>query len=112
MIDDSCVVAYLILVDDGEGGRGDDLRDPQFLAYSLDERGLASAHLAVESEYRVLSDGLHKLACSIAYVFNVVDDDFHILMFFRVDYLFFPVMVMSGMSISSIEMPPCWNVSL
>ena len=28
------------------------------------------------------------------------------------DYRFFPVRVISGMSISSIEMPPCWKVSL
>jgi len=27
-------------------------------------------------------------------------------------YLFFPFMVMRGMIISSIEMPPCWKVSL
>ena len=27
-------------------------------------------------------------------------------------YLFLAVSVMSGMSISSIEMPPCWKVSL
>ena len=30
---------------------------------------------------------------------------------FLLFHLFFPFMVTSGMIISSIEMPPCWNVS-
>ncbi len=72
---------HLIFVDDGEGGRGDDIFNPEFLADGFDERGLAGAHLSVERKHAagayladkftggradmvyVLNDNLHSFIC-------------------------------------------------
>ena len=51
----------LILIDNGEGGTGDDILNTQFLADSLDEGGLSCTHLAVEGKHFMFTDVLYKL---------------------------------------------------
>lgn len=120
-----------IFVDEGKGGGGDDVFNAQLFAYGFDKRGLARSHVGKESEDAMLANGLDKGLCCLVNLFETSYLDFHVYLFlytvpvfqsaFFISFLVFPegvfyfllgVSVMSGISISSIEMPPCWNVSL
>ena len=67
MVDD--VVVGVILVDDCEGWRGDDIIDAQLFADGLDEGGLTGTHAAVECKYFVVANLLDKCRGGL---FNVV----------------------------------------
>lgn len=49
-----------VFVDDGEGGRGDDVGGAEGFADGTDEGGLAGAHGAVEGEEAALAHVVHK----------------------------------------------------
>lgn len=106
-----------ILVHDGERRRCDNILHAQTLADSLHERSLACTHLAVEGEHLAIAHVLDKCLGSLVDVCQRVDSYFHSFSFYVIGcwqpvFYFLPFNVISGMSISSSEMPPCWNVSL
>ena len=72
-----------VFIDEGEGGRGDDVVYAQFLAQCLDEGGLAGAHAAIECDDAGFADAVDKLLCRCAYgVERLYSDLCHIVLSF------------------------------
>ena len=53
-----------VFIDDGEGGRVDDVLHTEAFAYGFGEGGLTGSHLAVKSKYRIVTHRFDELAGS------------------------------------------------
>ena len=62
MIDRQIPRLCMVLVDDGEGGRSDDILHAQFLTDSLYKRGLTRSHTTVEGKDLAVAHLRDKLA--------------------------------------------------
>ena len=56
-----------VIIDNGKGGRGDNVIDAQLLAQRLDEGGLAGTHLAVEGKHVALTHLADELTGRLTY---------------------------------------------
>ena len=71
-----------IFIDNGKGGRGDDILHAQCFAYGLDEGGLASPHASIKGKYAMVADVFYKCLGCLIDVGNVFDVYFHIFLSF------------------------------
>ena len=114
---DRLAIAIGIFVDQWEGGGGDDILDAQFLADGFDEGGLAYPHVSVDGKDFGVAHGVEEVAGGLVDLVEAFEFKIHFLhiafpFLVFVYYRLRGVRVMRGTIISSIEMPPCWNVSL
>lgn len=95
-----------VLVHQREGGAGHRVVRTQLFHYFGGESGLARAHAAEKGYYPAVFHLAYYLVGSLRQRIHVVQyDAFHL-------YCFLGVSSMYGTIISSMEMPPCWNVWL
>ena len=116
-----------VLIDNSECGTVDHILHTQFLTDRLDKGSLTGPHRTIEGKDRTIIPAINSLAASwilsklsifsmlIAFVFTVYMDckvrDIYDIRNFSA-YYHFGSIVINGTNISSIEIPPCWNVFL
>ena len=75
---DGIALSVRVFIDEGEGGRRDDILDTQNLTESLDERCLSSSHLAIECEHFSFSHPFDEFFCCLVDGVEALDCNFHI----------------------------------
>ena len=78
MADAACLLARLVLVDDGKGWRGDDFTDSELPAQCLDECRLAYSHLSVEGDDARRPHGGDELPCCLVNLSELFDRYSHV----------------------------------
>ena len=92
-----------VLVHDGEGGTAHGVAHAELLAQGFDQRGLSGPEIPVKSDHCAFSDGLQYGGGRLWDLVDMVHAD-HLAHLGRKDT--------TGISISSMLIPPCWKVCM
>ena len=92
-----------VLIDNSECGTVDHILHTQFLTDRLDKGSLTGPHRTIEGKDRtIIHPGVY-MDCKVRDIYDIRNFS---------AYYHFGSIVINGTNISSIEIPPCWNVFL